>query len=148
MLGSYISIEGVSIYYQTQGRSRLPKIKTIITIILFAGLIYLLLFNPKLPSIVFRFLSPIVYILEIAFLIVGLMTLNQIRLGSSDLGVWAMSILGIFLIIFGFIYYLAASFALPPYNYYNFWLAAIFVIFGIFSVFRARRRYGQFVYVR
>lgn len=127
---------------------RVPKFKTILTAILLASLIYLLLFNPKLPSIVFKFLSPVIYVLELAFLIIGLMTLNQIRLGGSDLGVWSMGILGVFLIIFGVMYYFAASFAPPPYNFYNFWLAVIFVIFGIFSMFRASRRYGSFVYLR
>ena len=134
--------------HQTQRRLRIPKVKTLITIILFAGLIYLLLFNPKLPSIVFKFLSPVVYILEIAFLIIGLITLNQIRVGSSDLSVWGMGILGIFLMVSGAIYYFAASFAPPPYNYYNFWLAVIFVIFGAFAMFRSSRRYGQFIYLR
>ncbi len=111
-------------------------------------MIYLLLFNPKLPAIVFEFLSPVIYILEIAFLIMGLMTLNQIRLGSSDLGIWVMRLFGIGLIIFSIIYYFIASFTPPPYNYYNFWLAVIFIIFGGFAMFRARRRYGQFIYVR
>ena len=112
------------------------------------GVMYLLLFNPSLPQSILAALSPIIYITEILILVFGLVFLDRVNLGVSDLGVWGMGILAIVLILLGVFFYFASGFIPRAYLSYDAWFGIILVVLGLFAAFRARRRYGVFVYVR
>ena len=74
--------------------------------------------------------------------------INGYGLGESDLGVWGMGIMAVVLILFGGFFFFFAGFAPRAYIGYEAWLGIVLGILGIFAAFRARRRYGSFVYVR
>ena len=83
----------------------LAKIVTWGLIIMVLAVIYLLLFNPNLPSSILPILSPIIYFVEFLILVFGLLYMNGFGLGESDLGVWGFGILGIVLIFFGIFFF-------------------------------------------
>lgn len=124
------------------------KIVTWALIIMVIGVIYLLLFNPNLPSSILPILSPIIYFVEFLILIFGLLYMNGFGLGESDLGVWGFGILGIVLIFLGIFFFFGAGFVAREYVGFEAWFGLILGILGMFALFRTRRRYGQFIYVR
>ena len=126
----------------------LAKIVTWGLLIMVLAVIYLLLFNPNLPSNILPILSPIIYFVEFLILVFGLLYMNGFGLGESDLGVWGFGILGIVLIFLGIFFFFGAGFIAREYLGFEAWFGVILGILGLFALFRTRRRYGQFVYVR
>lgn len=126
----------------------LVKVLKWVCIALISGVMYLLLFNPRLPTWLMQAFSPIIYISELIILIFGLFALNGFGLGSSDLGVWGFGALGVFLLFLGGMFYFGSGFMPYAYHTYEAAFGIVLVILGLFSLFRAKRRYGQFVYVR
>lgn len=126
----------------------LAKVVTWGLIIMVLAVIYLLLFNPNLPSSILPILSPIIYFVEFLILVFGLLYMNGFGLGESDLGVWGFGILGIVLIFFGIFFFFGAGFVTREYLSFEAWFGVILSILGLFALFRARRRHGQFIYVR
>lgn len=135
-------------HYGRSGNINLRKTLTWTFAILIILVLYLLLFNPQLPQGVLQILSPIIWIIELVILISGLMLINGIGIGESDLGIWGMGILGIVLIFFGVVFFFAAGFVPSAYEEYDAWFGIILGVLGLFAAFRTRRRYGRFVYVR
>ncbi len=126
----------------------LAKIVTWGLLIMVLAVIYLLLFNPNLPSNILPILSPIIYFVEFLILVFGLLYMNGFGLGESDLGVWGFGILGIVLIFFGIFFFFGAGFVAREYLGFEAWFGVILGTLGLFALFRTRRRYGQFIYVR
>jgi asparagine N-glycosylation enzyme membrane subunit Stt3 len=93
-------------------------------------------------------LSPIIYVTEFIIFVVGLLLLNGFGLGESDLGIWGMGILAIVLIFLGVAFFFGSGFVPRAYLGYDAWFGIILGVLGIFAAFRAKRRYGSFVYVR
>lgn len=132
--------------YRPRGHS-LGKILIIAFVAILVGVMYLLLFNPALPKSVLTVLSPIIYITEFIILILGLLLLNGFGLGRSDLGVWGFGILSVVLIGLGVFFFFGSGFVPRVYLGYDAWFGVVLGILGIFAGFRARRRYGTFVYM-
>ena len=115
---------------------------------LIIGVMYLLLFNPVLPSSVLSTLSPVVYFVEFLIFVFGLLVMNGAGLGDSDLGVWGFGILGAVLVLLGVFFFFGAGFVPRAYLDFEAWFGVILGVLGLFALFRARRRYGTFVYLR
>ncbi|MDE1869594.1 MAG: hypothetical protein KGH71_01235 [Candidatus Micrarchaeota archaeon] len=126
----------------------LASILTWSLVIMFIAVMYLLIFNPNLPNSLLQTLSPIVYIVELLILVFGLLYMNGFGLGESDLGIWGFRILSIVLILLGIFFFFGAAFVSGAYVGFEEWFGVILVILGLFAAFRARRRSGQFIYVR
>lgn len=136
-------------YYSHPKRSvDVRKILTWTFTILVVFVLYLLLFNPQLPQGALQILSPIIWMVELVILVSGLMLINGVDLGESDLGIWGMGILGVVLIFFGVVFFFAAGFVPRMYERYDAGFGVILGILGLFAAFRTRRRHGRFVYVR
>jgi hypothetical protein len=100
-----------------------------------------------LPSGILKDLAPIIYITEAIIFILGLVLINGVGLGRSDLGVWLMGGFGIFLVLLGLLFYFGSGFVPYAYHAYNALFGILIGILGLFALFRAKRRYGSFVYL-
>ena len=134
--------------YRRPGHMNLAKILSILALLLIVGVMYLLLFNPPIPSSILPFLTPVVYFVEFLIFIFGLLFMNGFGLGESDLGIWGFGILGIVLILLGIFFFFGAGFVARAYLGFEAWFGVILGILGLFALFRAGRRHGQFIYVR
>ena len=124
------------------------KIMTYALIFMVIAVLYLLLFDPVLPNGVLQTLSPIIYFVELLILVFGLLYMNGFGLGESDLGVWGFGILGIVLVLLGIFFFFGAGFVARAYLGFEAWFGVILGVLGLFALFRARRRRGQFIYIR
>lgn len=75
------------------------------------------------------------YALAIILLVSSLIAVNKIRAGYSDLRVWLLFVLGIVLVIVGFLMWVVGD-----------WPAAVLVLTGFFALYRGSRRTGLFVF--
>lgn len=138
--------DNYSNYKKPRKKINIAKILGSAFAILFIFVMYLLLFNPALPNGIIPILSPIVYAVELIIFVVGLILINGVNLGRSDLGIWLMGIFGIILIFLGVLFFFSSGFVPRAYLPYEAWFGIILGILGLFALFRTRRRYGTFVY--
>ena len=107
----------------------------------------MIIFNPQLSPSTLNIVKPILYIGEAVIFFGSLFLINNINLGESDLGIWGIRLLAVAVIFFGVLFFFFSGFV-TQYTGPVALFGVILVFIGAFMAFRARRRYGQFVYVR
>jgi hypothetical protein len=136
-------------YYTTGGRKSVLTRQIIQWVILLLVLftLYMIFFNPNLSPDVLSVVKPIIYIGEVIIFFGSLFLINRINLGESDLGIWGMRLLAVVIIFFGVLFFFFSGF-IVHYTGPVALFGVILIFIGAFMAFRARRRYGQFVYLR